>query len=242
MNSIEERKAEAARLEGQVAADHFARNGISRQSISSLLAHYWDIFDQMGEVYLPTPHGKVKAACAKGCSMCCHAIILLTAPEAFILADQIEKTRSKEEFEHITEEVRIADSKTRGRIGAERWGFGPPCPLLDAKSGACSVYGSRPLACRGAFSSSVQACQKAFAERQTNPRSLGSESFIFQNADVLIYAMALGMKAAGRPLYKLELNAALTTIWSTDNALNRWINGDDIFLDARAPGDTAPLV
>jgi Fe-S-cluster containining protein len=242
MTSIEAQKAEAIRSEGRQAAEHFALNGVSKQSILSLVQDYWGVFDNLGEVYLPAAGGKVKAACAKGCSMCCHTIIFLTAPEALILAEYIERTQTKEEFTQTVAHVRATNALTHGKSGAERWGFGPPCPLLDQDSGCCSVYAARPLACRGAYSSSLQSCTKAFAERATNPRALGMEPFIFQNADILIYALAIGLKAAGRDLHKLELNAALTAIWSQSDAFDLWLGRADIFNEARAPGLSSPLV
>lgn len=241
MNPKDEKFADVIKAEGAIAAAHFARNGVSRPSITELVEHYWDIFNAMGDVYLPTPNGPVKAACAKGCAMCCRTIIVLTEPEALLLADFIERTNSKEDLDKIIARVRAADAVTRGRNGDERWGFGPPCPLLDVENGACSVYGGRPFACRGAYSSSLQSCKKAFAERATNPRALGSEPFIYQNANILILAMAIGLKSAGVTLHRLELNAALTAIWSTQNAFGLWLAGEDIFKNARASGHAGPL-
>lgn len=237
-----ERKKQAILAEGAFAAEHFARHGVDRGSVFALLDRYASLYDNMGEVVLPTASGPVKAACKKGCALCCHTIILLTAPEAFYLADFIERTRSPEAFAALVEAVRSADRVTRGKAGPERWSAGGPCALLDTREGACSVYGGRPLACRGAYSASLQACESAFAERATNPLAKGLPAFIFQNADVFIYALAIGLKSTGRPLFKLELNAALTTIWSQDRAFDRWVGGEGIFSEALAPGDTAPLV
>lgn len=241
MQDISDKKAAATQAEGAFAAAHFARFGVSKRSIFDLIDRYAALYRNMGAVRLPTPAGAVPAACSKGCWYCCHTIIVLTAPEAFYLADHIEATRDGESLAAVKRSVMAADAVTRGKRGDVRWGEGPPCPLLDLKEGACSVYEGRPLACRGAFSSSLQSCKKAFAERATDPRSLGSEPFIYQNSDIVIRALAIGLKSAGRPLFRLELNAALTAIWSTPNAFDAWLGGADVFRDARATGFDGPL-
>ena len=242
MQDVSDKKSAATQAEGAFAAAYFARFGVSRQTIFELIDRYAALYRDMGAVKLPTAAGAVPAACSKGCWYCCHTIIVLTAPEAFYLADHIERTRDAEGLAALKEKVRAADTVTSGQPGDVRWGKGPPCPLLDTKEGACSVYEGRPLACRGAFSSSLPACEKAYAERATNPRSLGAEPFIFQNSDVVIRALALGLKSTGRSLYRLELNAALVSIWSTPNAFEAWLAGADVFQNARAKGFDGPLV
>ncbi len=242
MNDIADKKAAATQAEGAFAAAYFARFGVSKQTIFEIIDRYGALYRDMGAVTLPTPAGPAPAACSKGCWYCCHTIIVLTAPEAFYLAEHIEATRDAAGLAAVKRSVTAADAVTRGKRGEERWGRGPPCPLLDIEEGACSVYEGRPLACRGAYSSSLASCKKAFAERAANPRSLGSEPFIYQNSDIVIRALAIGLKSTGRSLYRLEMNAALTAIWSTPNAFDAWLGGADIFRDARAPGFDGPLV
>jgi Fe-S-cluster containining protein len=195
----------------------------------------------MGEIRLPTPEGMKAPECAKGCYFCCHTIVVVTAPEAFYLADYIERTRTPEEFTRLVAHVRATDAKTRGLTGAQRWGGGPPCPMLDLGSGACSIYAGRPLPCRGTFSSSRASCIAAYENRAASPHFGREQKFLFSNADVYTQALAAGLGRAGRPLYRLELNAALTEIWTVENALDRWLAGEDIFVSARAPNATAPI-
>jgi Fe-S-cluster containining protein len=240
MDSVEAKKAAALDFEARFAIDHFAREGVTRASLFSLLERYYGAYDAMGEVLLPTPGGPTRAACSKGCAWCCRTIIVVTAPEAFYVADHIERTRGEAGLSAAIHHVRATDAATRGKVGAERWGFGPPCPLLDEAEGACSVYPGRPLACRGTFSSSLEGCKAAFAVRATDPRFEGKRPFLFQNSEVFIRALAFGLQSQGRQLHRLELNAALTVIWSMENALDQWLNGVDIFADARAPDASAP--
>lgn len=241
MDTVESKKSQALGHEGRVAADHLKRGSLNKASLFSLLERYYGAYDSMGEVMLPAPGGgKTKPGCAKGCAFCCHTIVILTAPEAFYVAEHIERTRTPEEFARTVGQVRAADALTRGRKGSERWGGGPPCPLLDLESGACSVYHGRPIACRGLLSSSRASCEAAFTDRKSKP--IFDSPFLFQNADVYIYALAIGLKAVGRVIHRLEMNAALATIWSAESPLERWLAGEDIFADARAPNAEQPLV
>ena len=239
---MDDRKAAAVVSEARFAADHFARHGVTRDSLFSLLERYHHAFDSMGEVRLPSPKGAmVRPACSKGCAWCCRTIIVVTAPEVFFLCEHIAATRRPEESAALVAHVRATDGVTRGKPGDERWASGPSCPLLRESDQACSVYPGRPIACRGVLSSSLEGCKSAFATRASDPRFAGGRPFLFQNSEVFLRAMAIALAAHGRPLYRLELNAALVAVWSVENALEKWLQGVDIFKDARAPGAAAPI-
>lgn len=242
MNTLEDRKAQALAFEAQYAAEHFSRHGVTRQSLYALLERYHQAFDAMGDVRLPTPAGGLAPpACSKGCAYCCRTIIVVTAPEVFYLADHIGRTRAPEPHAALAAHVRATDRETRGKTGDKRWSFGPSCPLLNEAEQACSVYPARPIACRGVLSSSLEGCKSAFATRASDPRFAGARPFIFQNSEVFLRAMAIALAAAGHPLHRLELNAALVAVWSVENPMERWLRGEDIFKDARAPGAAAPI-
>lgn len=231
-------RAAATEAEARFAAEHFSRNGVNRSSIYSLLERYFAAYDSMGEVRLPAPAGPAPPECAKGCAFCCHTIVVVTAPEAFYVADHIDRSA---DAQNKRQAVAAFDRIFRGRDGAVRWGAGTPCPQLDVSSGACTVYGARPLACRGLLSSSKASCQKAFDERAANVRSEGAAAFLFQNSDIFTFALAAGLRAHGHVLYRLEFNAALAAVWGAENAFQRWLSGEDIFRDARAPNADRPL-
>lgn len=242
LNSLEEKKSAALAFETHLANEHFSKRGVTRQSLFALLERYHHGFDSMGDVRLPAPAGGLtRPACSKGCAYCCHTIIVATAPEVFYLAAHIERSRAPEARAELADHVRAADMETRGRPGDWRWAAGPPCPLLRKEDKACSVYPGRPIACRGLLSSSLEGCESAFAKRATDARFAGERPFLFQNSEVFLRAMAIALAALGRPLYRLELNAALVAVWSTENALERWLEGVDVFKDARAPGATTPI-
>lgn len=79
-----------------------------------------------------TPH----AACKKGCSACCHQAIALSADEAAIIGREIG----------VKPKTPTAYASPESREATRRQWYGQPCPFL--RDGACSIYASRPLACR----------------------------------------------------------------------------------------------
>lgn len=78
-------------------------------------------------------------ACHKGCSACCHIAVQVTAQEAAVIGREIGVK--------VATPARWSTKSTRDD-DAERL-YGVPCPFL--KDDACSIYASRPLACRTQF-------------------------------------------------------------------------------------------
>ena len=86
----------------------------------------WECIDEIGAI--AAPH----AACRKGCNHCCHVSVLITAQEAALIGKRIGV--KPKPHKGVTQ---------RGDIKAS---YANPCPFL--KENACSIYASRPLACR----------------------------------------------------------------------------------------------
>ena len=99
-----------------------------------------------------------KIACARGCSWCCHQLIVMTNREDGIAMLEAARDRlSTAEFHEVEANLREQAS----RIGAmpheeaesRRW----TCPFL--RNGECSVYDVRPIACRAVLSSDSNCCK-----------------------------------------------------------------------------------
>ncbi|WP_233854145.1 YkgJ family cysteine cluster protein [Paraburkholderia sp. HD33-4] len=90
----------------------------------------WEAVDEIGEI--AKPH----TACRKGCSHCCHTPVLVPVQEAELIGRRIG-----------VKPVKLTGISGRDDIEA---GYHNPCTFLDAH-GACSIYSSRPLACRQLF-------------------------------------------------------------------------------------------
>jgi Fe-S-cluster containining protein len=167
---------------------------------------------------------KFKIECAKGCTFCCHVSVVATAPEIFLVANTIRE-QHKEDFAAVLQRVRDADEKTRGLSSMQRAQRRIPCALLGA-DGLCSVYGSRPGACRGFTSTSKLACERGFngEDVQVNTPQVWTSLRSAQKQ-----ALWAALAAAELPVQSYEYHHALRIALETPDAEIRWLNGEDIF-------------
>jgi Fe-S-cluster containining protein len=97
---------------------------------------------------------ELNTTCTKGCAACCYQLVACSLAEAFIIADELLRTRSAHQLKRILaqldnqcELLRQNDARLATFLKQR------PCALLDVDKenpfkGFCSVYESRPLACR----------------------------------------------------------------------------------------------
>lgn len=95
------------------------------------------------------------APCKKGCDSCCHMAVLVSRSEAEHLAEVSGRALSKDPVGAIRLDATLAESiRNEGHTKAieESWHHHTrvACPFLH--EGACSVWASRPLACRYHYS------------------------------------------------------------------------------------------
>jgi Putative zinc- or iron-chelating domain len=104
-------------------------------SIGAKIEAMWEAVDEIGAI--AAPH----AACRKGCTHCCHTSVLIPAQEAALIGKRIG----------------VKPAKVTGITGRHdiKAGYDNPCPFL--KDGACSIYASRPLACRQQYNMDADA-------------------------------------------------------------------------------------
>jgi Fe-S-cluster containining protein len=100
---------------------------------------------------------ELDAKCTKGCAACCYQLVGVSFAEALIIAEELFRTRKRAQLDELlvhldqhAEALRKNDARTMMFL-EKRY-----CPLLeidpnDPFKGLCSVYASRPLACRLQF-------------------------------------------------------------------------------------------
>lgn len=139
--------------------------------------------------------------CRRGCAFCCYVDVVVTPIEAIRLA-------------------RSGPKRSPAPAGRRS-----PCPLLV--DGACSVYATRPLACRAIFSTDARQCEAGY---------LGADDAAVPSLDWprnLACGYITGTIAAlddlGLASHLVDLRAALTLIERDRTALVRWLNGEDVF-------------
>jgi Fe-S-cluster containining protein len=162
-------------------------------------------------------------ACVKGCAFCCHVSVTASAPEIFLVANTL-RAQHKGDIETIIARVRAADQRTRGLTSMERAKQKIPCALLQ--DNMCSVYASRPGACRGFVSTSAKACEGGFNGEnvQINTPAVWT-SLRGAHKQALWAALA----ASKLPVALYEFHHALRTALEMPDAELRWLKGEDIF-------------
>jgi len=119
-------------------------------------------------------------SCQKGCAACCRMLVPISAPEAFALANRIDRLDQPERDRLLTKldlaQQQLAQAGILTQLSAlaessdspsdeaieplnkAYYALRMPCPFLDNE--ACSIYEDRPAACRElAVTSPATDCQ-----------------------------------------------------------------------------------
>ncbi len=171
----------------------------------------------------PSPH---PIACANGCAFCCHVSVTATAPEVFLVANALRE-KHKDDLQAILYRVQAADQKTRALTSMERAAQRVPCALLE--DNACSIYESRPGACRGFVSTSAQACERGFNGDHTVRIDTPGVWLSLRSAQK--QALLAAIAATDRQSRCYEFHHALRIALENPDAETRWLKGEDVFKD-----------
>lgn len=123
-----------------------------------------------------------KVECYKGCSYCCYSTVSITELEMKAIEAHIRHKFSKEKLDLVIKSAKTLKKKYQSIKKEDRVYSRDACPLLI--EGRCSVYESRPLMCRSAFSTSSEACKIAHSDPEfpvpmlTAPKAFADEMFI----------------------------------------------------------------
>jgi len=221
---------EAQRAAFKATIDLQAGSGDCAQALAS------QAFDNLESNTRRHAEGKPPIACAKGCSTCCRGFrVDATGPEILEVARSI-RAMPPQQAQELTERVKAADAVTRGLGGGERLRLRDPCPMLG-DDGACRIYASRPLACRGHASYDRQACiDAASGSRREIPVSLPHARI-----RILVQtALEAALLDSGLEPAQYELNHALAIALADPAAADKWFQGIDVIEAALSPIATDP--
>jgi Fe-S-cluster containining protein len=182
---------------------------------SDLAAGQHAAYETASRIAAPT----AKIACKKGCNFCCHQRVLVSAPEAFLLAKAARAKGPTFLLEAKQRAEKIADKSADARLGAKL-----PCALLV--NGTCSVYAERPLNCRQVTSFAVEPCRDEFEGKPSTVNAPAHYALHAENTRILEATALLTM---AKPVAFYELGAALLRIFETPDAESKWLAGNDIF-------------
>lgn len=179
-----------------------------------------DVFELSAQLGAPLD----KLACGKGCAYCCHGMVAITVPEAFLLAAHVRAGG-----EAAIAAFRDRAATMAGKTPAERLGAKLPCPLLG-DGGACSVYSIRPIACRRVVAFDLKPCVEEF-EGQDGDIDVPAH-YNVHAAHVLV-ALALAFGSQARPFAHYEFASAVLAVLDAPDAEARWRRGENVFAHLR---------
>ena len=157
---------------------------------------------------------KVKVACKRGCSYCCHLRVEIRPHDAFVLAHHVQTRFNTEQRARAIARIEETLRRIVPLTPEQHIRAGIPCALLE--EGVCSVYEDRPATCRKYYSVSVETCRDAFND--TSAPLTGEieheQVRLAGNAVALGYAKGLDDAGYDTTLYELHyaLHAALTDL------------------------------
>lgn len=96
-------------------------------------------------------------ACRAGCGTCCHVPVGVQAHEVLLVAEYIQTRYSPLEFDAVIAALAAHRAAFAGRTMDERAAQKRPCALL--REGSCTIYESRPEACRAHHSRNLDGCR-----------------------------------------------------------------------------------
>ncbi len=173
--------------------------------------------------------------CQKGCSYCCHATVLASAPEILAIAAQV-RTLPAARREDVELRIHEGYARSSARTESERTAAADPCPLLDPDDGSCAAHEVRPFACRAYHSLDVAPCKRAFEARSPNP-VLPIDVIAFRVPHATSFGVMAGVRARGLAPGPFELVRGLHEALSGADPTAAWLANEPVFTDDPASRD-----
>lgn len=156
----------------------------------------------------------VRFDCKKGCAICCRLEVQALPQELFRIARKLSDQPNRESIvaalaEHVETHRGITDKRQRKF-----------CPFLV--EGACSIYESRPMACRKMVSLDVERCKQMGETVPGDPEMSYKSEAIMKGSQKAYARLKL-------PNEMHEMIASVLLALTDPTAEERWWNGEDVF-------------
>jgi Fe-S-cluster containining protein len=168
-----------------------------------------------------------RMACAEGCCFCCYQPVDITAPEALAMAAYLRSQLAEKDLDTLRARLAVTTATLRDLSYEAHAQAKIPCVLLV--DGVCSVYPSRPLACRAWNSTSVTRCQEIFDHGDPITMIPPIEMDVYESIWEVAQGVMDGLRRAGVDSTSYELHSALQRALDTPDAARRWVQGEDVF-------------
>lgn len=143
-------------------------NVVMSETETVMMAIYAEIDTVVADELAALKADGITPTCGKGCGSCCRHFVVISAPEAEVLAAHVRRTYNAEQQQALRKRTKAWHAwDTLLRTGDNSGHHDACCPFLIDES--CSVYSVRPSICRShhAISSCPEACLPSH-----DPRSL----------------------------------------------------------------------
>jgi hypothetical protein len=179
-------------------------------------------------------------ACHAGCDHCCYQSVGVTPPEALAIVAHLRSTLTDAELAVMAAHIALRHGKTRSLSAAERFSPDHPCPFL--RSGRCTIYEARPLACRGMNSLDAGECARRLREPEARATFLaeGRGGHSFMEPIRAFHAISAGLQLGLSEIFHLdmrplELTAAIHLLLDgPESIVSDWLRGERSFEPARS--------
>jgi Fe-S-cluster containining protein len=212
----------------QTMAEAFPKPTVERVTaaldrVFALADQSWDATRSAVSFRLHTP----PMACKAGCGWCCHQQVGISVVEAVRIAVHIQSL-PPDQAAAVADRLRVLDAKTNRMPTSRRAKAKLPCAFLV--DGACSIYGVRPLRCRGLISIDVGFCVASFEDEaatkarmergELRPAFLGAPQHVYDQA---LNGVLKTLHFAGIADYGLELTAAVRELLDKPARMTAWL-------------------
>ena len=195
----------------------------SVQTMFRLMEH---AFHQTTAVVEQLPE-RATLACASGCAFCCYHPVDITPPEAFVIAAYLRTARTPAAGDAVYARIAAHAHRISGLSYEEHARARIPCALLV--DGRCSVYPSRPFACRAWNSTSAARCETIFTYGNPVTMIPPVDMGIYEAVWDVARGVTDSLKQSRLDSQPYELHSILQRVLDTPDAAQRWTQGEDVF-------------
>ena len=179
---------------------------------------------------LAAEKGLPMLACQKGCSWCCNQRVGATIPEALAVAAFVEANFDETQKSELRE--RIAAYQAGLLAWQKATPYNEACAFL--KDGACSIFASRPAACRAFNSNDASICRHNYE----HPEDLQPKRTWEVHWDIayeMRQALERALQSQGLDGSKFEFVSVMGTIFDNPELIGDYMKGERPFADSQLP-------
>jgi len=154
--------------------------------------------------------------CKPKCHYCCTLRVEASAPEVFVVAQELQKL-PQDSLSSIISRLESHAKKVKG-VKASNYFF--ECPFLVAD--LCSIYPVRPQTCRKFYSVDIRGCEKQNAHFPEHPE-------LVAKANAYLHGTAQAYARAKLPHRFHELGQAVLLALTDATSEQRWFRREEVF-------------